>query len=109
MTDSGQRLLSALRRWGASREEELRADGMVVELHSSGPERDKPAGWLIVEGDAAVGQLTVWNTGEAAVECAAVQPGSVVRCEHHDLASTAELHAVIDRLLQWVRRPDTGK
>ncbi|MGW2651933.1 hypothetical protein ACWC2T_45525 [Streptomyces sp. NPDC001393] len=57
---------------------------------------------LAVEGPDAVGQLTVWDSGEAELECGDVATGWVV-AEHRGLASVQDLHRALDDLVRWQR------
>ena len=53
-----------------------------------GPPTDKPASWLILDGRSALGQLTVWVSGEAEVDWGTPENGGE---RHYDLDSREAL------------------
>jgi hypothetical protein len=59
-----------------------------------GPQTDKPASWLILSADGALGQLTVWVSGEADIECGTPSDGGE---RHYDVDSS-------DEVSQWRAR-----
>ena len=61
--------------------------------------RPKQAAWMSVQGPAAWGQLTVWESGEVAVEAMSVEAGELVLSEQLTVESEYELSAVIRRLV----------
>lgn len=54
---------------------------------------------MSVQGPAAWGQLTVWESGEVAVEAMSVETGELVLSEQLAVASDYELLAIIRRLV----------
>ena len=54
---------------------------------------------MSVQGPAAWGQLTVWESGEVAVEAMSVEAGELVLSEQLTVESEYELSAVIRRLV----------
>ncbi len=65
-----------------------------------GPEdRPKRAAWIIAEGRAVAGQLTVWDTGELESEAVRVESGEQVLLESLVIESPEELGSQIRRLV----------
>lgn len=57
--------------------------------------RDKPASWLVLNANAALGQLTVWVSGEAQMDWGSPSDGGA---RHYDLASVDDLRRCVDDL-----------
>lgn len=55
---------------------------VTVTWERSPSDRDKQATWLLMQGPAAWGQITLWDSGEMAVEAMDVNTGAVVLSEH---------------------------
>jgi hypothetical protein len=60
-----------------------------------GPQADKPATWLILSANGALGQLTVWVSGEADIEWGTPSDGGE---RHYDVDSNDELSQCVDDL-----------
>jgi hypothetical protein len=60
-----------------------------------GPHTDKPASWLILSANGALGQLTVWVSGEADMEWGTPSDGGE---RHYDVDSSGELRQCVDDL-----------
>ena len=60
-----------------------------------GPLTDKPASWLILSGSAAIGQLTVWVSGEAEMDWGTPDNGGE---RHYDLGTREALSACVSDL-----------
>lgn len=71
--------------WNASGRE---SPTVSLQLGSGNPKR---SAWLIVEGEIASGQLTVWESGECDLEAYLVDGGEDVLLEHRELSSLDEL------------------
>jgi len=114
-------LLPALRYWVKADQEKLRKEGWVLKLDDSRADWEKGSLSLAIDGEARLGQLTVWSTGEAELECAEIATGNVRR-EHRDLVSPPDLQDALQELMEWLnadspkrrrrwgraRRPKTG-
>lgn len=86
-------LLSAL---AAERRDLWVSAGVTWELSDS-PLTDKPASWLVLTSGAAVGQLTLWVTGEAELAWGDTESGETHQ-RHHDLVSTESLRSCLTDL-----------
>jgi len=65
-----------------------------------GPEdRPKRAAWIIAEGRAVAGQLTVWDSGELECEAIRVDSGEQVLLESLVIESPEDLGSQIRRLI----------
>ena len=65
-----------------------------------GPEdRPKRAAWIIAEGRAVAGQLTVWDSGELECEAICVDSGEQVLLESLVIESPEDLGSQIRRLI----------
>ncbi len=65
-----------------------------------GPEdRPKRAAWIIAEGRAVAGQLTVWDTGELECEAVRMDSGEQVLLESLVVESPEDLGSQIRRLI----------
>ena len=60
-----------------------------------GPLTDKPASWLVLSANAALGQLTVWVSGEAEMDWGSPSDGGARR---YDLVSVDDLSHCVDDL-----------
>lgn len=78
----------------------LGAKGVSLTLDESRIGADKPSLSLVVDGDEFVGQLIAWQSGEAEMEYAEIATG-LIRCEHREFNSVADLHRALDDLLAW--------
>lgn len=95
-------LFPALRAWVETRREGLAAEGVVLNLDESRSGWGKASMTLALDGPDAVGQLTVWGSGEAELEHGEVATGRVAT-EHRDLASPEDLRRALDDLVRWQR------
>lgn len=60
-----------------------------------GPVTDEQASWLILSADDALGQLTVWVSGEAEMDWGTPDNGGT---RHYDLESRRDLNRCVDEL-----------
>ncbi|MBF4162319.1 immunity protein TriTu family protein [Nocardioides acrostichi] len=60
---------------------------------------EKPSAWLVLEGEDAAGQLTVWDSGECELEAYRVADGAVVMLEHRDLSTAEDLWSACQALV----------
>ncbi|MFJ8533265.1 hypothetical protein [Streptomyces sp. NPDC093591] len=96
----GEVLLSALRSWVVERGTDPGAEGVSLTLDESRIGMDKASLSLAIDGDDFVGQLTVWESGEAELEFAEVGTGAA-RHEHREFHSVADLRQALADLLTW--------
>ncbi len=78
-----------------------------------GPDdRPKRAAWIIAEGRAAAGQLTVWESGELECEAILVDSSEPVLLESLVIESPEDLGSLIRRLVavceDVLRDPEAG-
>jgi hypothetical protein len=101
MTSSTDSLIPALEMWASKSSPQLRSAGFSLKVDESRINADKASLSLVIDRKDHLGQLTIWSTGEAELECADVSTGEVRR-EHHDLSSTHELIVILDQLVEWL-------
>jgi hypothetical protein len=92
--DSAHVELSLLRAVSEERRARWRSAGLTCELVKGRP-TDKPASWLILSASDALGQLTVWATGEAEMDWGTPDNGG---SRHYDLESRDDLNRCVDDL-----------
>lgn len=92
-------MLSALRAWFDA----LQGERALGVRYEESPPRPKRSAWIVVEGPAATGQLTVWDTGECDIEAETTFEGEVLRRETLQLADAGEVSRVADELLHLVK------
>ena len=86
--------LSLLRAVSEERRARWRDAGLTSEL-VEGPVTDDPASWLILSANDALGQLTVWTSGEADMDWGTPANGG---SRHYDLESRDDLNRCLDEL-----------
>ncbi|MFH8485160.1 immunity protein TriTu family protein [Streptomyces longisporoflavus] len=95
-------LPGALTTWFAENEAVLRTRGVTAELrHSPEDGRLKNSAWLTVETGNRVTQITVWNSGEAALDFVDLDSGDN-RPEHRDLRTEQELYVLLGSVSDWI-------
>ncbi|MBW9210509.1 hypothetical protein KV100_12680 [Mumia sp. zg.B21] len=65
--------------------------GLSARTQLGAADVDKRSAWLVLEGEDAAGQLTVWASGECELEAYRVADGAVVLLEHRDLSTAEDL------------------
>jgi hypothetical protein len=103
MTDSAD-VLGDLRRWFDERKAALAHDGYDAEFRESPPDRSKQSVSVIISSSRRIGQLVVWDTGEAALSMGDVDSGNVVD-EHREITSQIGLRDATQTLLSWLGEP----
>lgn len=93
-------MLSALRDWFLALPEEARVG---VRYEESPDDRSKRSAWIVVEGPAASGQLTLWETGECELEAEATFDDQVLLQETSTVASESDVARAAESLLATVR------
>ena len=86
--------LGMLHELAAERRARWEAAGVRWEV-VDGPLTDKPASWLILDGHKAIGQVTVWVSGEAEMDWGTPEDGGE---RHYDLDSREALVACVNDL-----------
>ncbi|MBF4162591.1 hypothetical protein [Nocardioides acrostichi] len=86
--------LSLLHDLVAARENRWQREGFEHEF-ADGPMTDKPASWLRLDLRGALGQLTVWVSGEAEMDWGMPDKGGE---RHYDLSSVGDLERCVDDL-----------
>lgn len=92
-------LLERVRSWANERRERF-PDGLSLELKESPKDRDPRSVQMTLDGGARVGELVVWGNGMAELSYGDFETG-VIRPEHRDIASPADLESALDALLEW--------
>lgn len=92
---------SELQGWYAKHEEELASRGYHAELAVSPVDRLKGSAAVTIASAARIGQLTVWDTGEAALNLGDAVSGEV-REEHREITSGIGLDDTASTLLAWL-------
>ena len=100
MTD-GRDVLNDLREWFAERSGGLAELGLQAEFAESPPDRVKRSAWVMIASSSRVGQLVVWDTGEAALTLGDIGSDNVVE-EHREITSRLGLHDATQTLLAWL-------
>jgi hypothetical protein len=72
---------------------------LTIAWEESPSDRDKLATWITVQGPAAWGQLTVWETGEVALEAMEVDSGDLIISENAQVDSTELVGRLIRKLV----------
>jgi hypothetical protein len=55
------------------------------------------------ESSLHLGRITAWESGECELEVLEISSGKVAFLEHHQLTSESEFHAVLPRLVLFMR------
>lgn len=76
------------------------SDKAKIEFVRGDTERSKRSAWLIVEGSAVSGQVTIWDTGECDIEAYRNEDSSAVLQRSKQIESVDEILAEIGELLE---------
>ncbi len=91
-------LLTFLAGWAEGWIASARPD-ITVTWEEGPANRDKRATWMAVQGPAAWGQITVWESGEVAVEAMSVDTGKLLFSEHSVVSGVEGLSPLIRKLV----------
>lgn len=94
-------MVEALRAWFASHKAELADNGYQTDLTDSPADRAKQSASVTIASSQRIGQLVVWDTGEAELSLGDAASG-VVREEHREVTSTIGLQGAIETLMAWL-------
>lgn len=97
----GRDVLNDLREWFDDRGAELAELSLRAEFAESPPDRVKRSASVTIASPSRVGQLVVWDTGEAALTLGDVDSGEVVE-EHREITSKLGLQDATQTLLGWL-------
>jgi hypothetical protein len=90
-----------LRAWFDARETSLLGDGYQAEFTESPPGRDKQSVSVTLTSAARIGQLVIWDTGEAELSMADAASGTVIE-EHREITSGIGLRDATEALIAWL-------
>jgi hypothetical protein len=97
----GRDVLTNLRAWFDGRSTRFADRGLQAEFTESPTGRAKPSASVMIASSARIGQLVVWDTGEAELTLGDVGSREVVE-EHREITSEADLQDATQTLLGWV-------
>jgi hypothetical protein len=97
----GGSVLDDLRSWFEAHQNSLAADGYQVEFTESPADRDKLSAWVTITSARRIGQLVIWDTGEAELSMADVASARVAE-EHREITSEIGLRDATETLLAWL-------
>lgn len=100
MTD-GRDVLTELREWFDDRSARLADLGLQAEFSESPPDRVKRSASVMIASSSRVGQLVVWDTGEAELTLGEVGSDEVIE-EHREITSHIGLQDATQTLLAWL-------
>ena len=95
-------VLDDLRAWFAANEASLTSDGYHVEFKESPSDRAKLSASVLITSAQRVGQLVIWETGEAELSMGDVASAAISE-EHREIASEIGLRDATDTLMAWLR------
>jgi hypothetical protein len=94
-------VLGSLRDWFDGTVSAVAQPGFKATFDCSPDDRDRRSAWVTAESPARLGQLIVWDTGEAMLSLAEVSTGEVTE-EHRQIASADEFREAARILLDWL-------
>ena len=101
MTTRGE-VLDGLRTWFATHEASLTADGFHMEFSEGPSDRAKLSASVIITSAQRIGQLVIWETGEAELSMGDIASTAVLQ-EHREITSEIGLHDATETLVEWLR------
>ena len=94
--------LDALREWFSSYSEIGGRREVQVEFDESPQDRGKRSVWIKVDGKSAMGQMTLWESGECNTDAVAKDGSTVLLLRERVLSSPMLVAAVADDLVDHV-------
>jgi hypothetical protein len=101
MTAQGN-VLNDFRAWFAAHEASLAADGYHMEFKEAPSDRAKLSASVIITSARRIGQLVIWETGEAELSMGDVASDAVMQ-EHREITSEIGLRDATETLVAWLR------
>jgi hypothetical protein len=95
-------VLTSLRAWFDGRRVALADCGLKVDFAESPPDRAKRSASVTIASSSRIGQLVVWDTGEAELTLGDVGSQEVVE-EHREITSRIGLEDATQMLLAWLQ------
>ncbi|GAA1717097.1 hypothetical protein GCM10009765_77030 [Fodinicola feengrottensis] len=93
-------LLQGARNWIDAHSEAVRQSGLLVEINPSPKDRPKQSIQWVLEGPDRIGEIILWETGEAELSFASIKSGEI-RPEHRSIKSASELEMALVAVLNW--------
>ena len=100
MRDKRQ-VLGELRTWFDSHQAALVRSGYNAEFTESPPDRDKRSASVTITSSRRVGQLVVWDTGEAELSLGDAGSAAISE-EHREITSGIGLRDATEALVSWL-------
>jgi hypothetical protein len=97
----GRNVLSDLRAWLDAHKTSLVGDGYHVEFSESPSDRAKQSVSVVITSARRIGQLVIWDTGEAELSMGDIASAAVVE-EHREITSAIGLQDATDTLVAWL-------
>lgn len=97
----GTDVLTDLREWFDDRQAGLSDLGFQAEFAESPPDRVKRSASVMIASSSRVGQLVLWDSGEAELTLGDVGADEVV-AEHREITSRIGLRDATQTLLGWL-------
>jgi hypothetical protein len=95
--------ISDLRVWFEARRDTLATLGFTADFKDSPSDRAKRSAALTVTSPRRIGQLVVWDTGEAELSLADIRSRDIVE-EHREITSQAGIQDAAETLLAWLKQ-----
>jgi hypothetical protein len=94
-------VLTDLRAWFDARHTSLLGDGYQAEFTASPSDRDKQSASVTLTSAERIGQLVIWDTGEAELSMADAASATVTE-EHREITSGIGLRDATETLVAWL-------
>ncbi|WP_329138317.1 hypothetical protein OG552_30345 [Streptomyces sp. NBC_01476] len=94
-------MLQDAREWIDAQSDVIRQNGLLLEVNSSPEDRVKQSIQWVLEGPERIGEIILWETGEAEISFASIGTGEV-RPEHRDIQTASELESALTAVFDWV-------
>jgi len=96
-------VVSDLRTWFEERKAVLAGLGLNADFKESPPDRAKRSASLTIASSWRIGQLVVWDTGEAALSLGDAASSEVLE-EHREITSHIGISDATETLLAWLKQ-----
>ena len=96
-------VISDLRTWFEDRRAALADLGLNADFKDSPSDRAKRSAALTIASSRRVGQLVIWDTGEAELSLADAASNDVVE-EHREITSQIGIRDATETLLAWLKQ-----